>query len=202
MSEKSKKRNMILTVSSLLVIAAATAVLVIFFLNMQSRPRTGNADLSADEVVTGVIKKMNYQNLTPISKENISRYYEIPEDTVCDYAMYISGRTGSETELTCFKLKDGGSEDALMDNINDYLSTKSSMTSVPSDAVSTQNTPQANASAVMVRYPFIFVAVAQDSSNALKAFDVLVTELPKEDSSLSSKHKPDLEAIVKETAAP
>ena len=199
MSANKKKRNIVLTVSALLVIAATTAALVFISLNMQARPRSGNTSLSADEVVTGVIKKMNYQNLTPISKENISRYYEIPEDTVCDYAMYISGRTGSETELTCFKLKDGGSEKALMDIINDYLSSKAARSSVVSETTSTQNASAAAATAVLKRDPFIFVAVAQDSSNALKAFDNLVTDTSKsESSSQPSKQTQDLEAIVQD----
>lgn len=199
MSANKKKRNIVLTVSALLVIAATTAALVFISLNMQASPRSGNTSLSADEVVTGVIKKMNYQNLTPISKENISRYYEIPEDTVCDYAMYISGRTGSETELTCFKLKDGGSEKALMDIINDYLSSKAARSSVVSETTSTQNASAAAATAVLKRDPFIFVAVAQDSSSALKAFDNLVTDTSKsESSSQPSKQTPDLEAIVQD----
>ena len=189
LSTQTKKRNVILTVSALLVIVATAAALVVLALSMQTKPKTSNVNLSADDVVTGVIKKMNYQNLTPISKENISRYYEIPDDTVCDYAMYISGRAGSETELTCFKLKGGADEQKLMQNISDYLSFKTPTPAVSGENVSAQTAPLNTSTAVLTHHPFIFVAVAQDSSSALKAFDALIVETPRQDSSQSSKAK-------------
>lgn len=173
LSEKTKKRNLILTVSVLSVIIATAAALVIVFLSMQNKSASGSSDMSADAVVTGVIKKMNYSSLTPISKENISRYYEIPDNTVCDCAMYISGRAGSETELTCFKLSSGSDDKELMENINDYISSKSLKSSSASEANSTQ---QVSKAAVLRHSPFIFVAVAPDSNNAVKTFDTIVSE--------------------------
>lgn len=179
LSTKSKKRNLILTISVLSLIAVTAAVLVIIFLTMQNRSSQESSGLTADAVVTGVIKKMNYTNLTPISKENISRYYEIPENTVCDSAMYISGRSGSETELTCFKLNEGTNEKELMENINDYISSKN----LKNPAISETNSSQQNSQAAVQKHqPFIFVVVGPDCSNAVKTFDTIVTNGIKPDS--------------------
>ena len=78
-----------MTIIIIALIAIIAGVLVLISLNMQKKITANNVNLSADQIVSSVIKKMNYQNLSPVSKENISKFYDIPEDTVNDYAVYI-----------------------------------------------------------------------------------------------------------------
>lgn len=169
MKEASGKRNIILTFVVLAVIVVITTITVLILLNNQRKTiQENDIRLTADEVVARVIKKMNYNNLTPISKQNISRYYEIPEGTVTDYAMYISGRSGSEVEIACFKLKDEDSRSNLTAAINNYLSDKSS--------TDTSGSSTQTASSVVVRYPYVLVIVAQDCDSAAKSFETILSE--------------------------
>ncbi len=169
MKEVSQKRNIILTLVVLAVIFAVTTVTVIILLGTQRKPAQDNdLRLTADEIVSRVIKKMNYNNLTQISKQNISRYYEIPEDTVTDYAMYISGRSGSEVEIACFKLKDEDSRSALTTAINNYLSDKTS--------TDTSGSSAQTASSVTVHYPYVLVVIAPDCDTAAKSFETLLND--------------------------
>ena len=76
MKKSSIKRNIILTTIVLSIIFISTAVTVILLFSSQRRSMQKNSlTLTVDEVVSRVAKKMNYNNLTPISKQNISRYY-------------------------------------------------------------------------------------------------------------------------------
>ena len=173
MKEKSRKHNLILTLIVLAVIFMITAVTVIILLVNQRKPEQNNdINLSADDVVVRVIKKMNYINLTPISKQNINRYYEIPEDTVSDYAMYISGRSGTEVEIACFKMIDKESETALTSTVNDYLSDKS--VTAPSNTSSLTN------SSTALHIPYMLVVVAQDAETAAKSLETVLDESLKE----------------------
>lgn len=177
MAEHSNKKKIILTICVLGIIAAATTAAVMILLGMQQRSHREDYRLSADEVVTGVIKKMKYSGMSPISKENISRYYEIPKDAVTDYAMYVSGRSGTEIEIACFKLKNSSDEKAVTEAVNQYLSGKS-MTTPPSSGSATQtsNVPQVFHYNVTVHDPYVFVAVAQDSETAVNAFEAVLSE--------------------------
>ena len=165
MAEKNKKRNLILTAVSLIVILSVSAVLIILSLNMQRKAEANDIRLSADDVVTGITKKMNYTNLSAIS--NIERYYEIPKDTVSDYAMYISGKSGVETEIACFVLKDSDSQSVLDKAISEYLNEKNP---------SSQASAQLINSSVATHYPYVLVVVAQDSESAVKAFETVLNE--------------------------
>ena len=113
------------------------------------------------------MKKMNYTNLSPISKENISRYYEIPPDTVMDSAMYISGKSGTEIELACFRLYDNCTTNDMMPTVNSYLDDK---------GLSPQSSDQPINAKVSSRPPYLFVAVAQDSETAAKAFETVLND--------------------------
>ena len=61
-----------MTIIIIALIAIIAGILVLISLNMQKRNTANNVNLSADQIVSNVIKKMNYQNLSPVSKENIS----------------------------------------------------------------------------------------------------------------------------------
>ncbi len=162
-----KKRNLILTISIILAILLIAGISILILLPSQSKSRKTPVDMTADEVVTSVIKKMKYTNLSPISRENISRYYEIPDDTLSDYAMYISGSSGSEIEITCFVLSHEEDTDVMMKSVKQYLSSRN------------KNASEQNTSIAVVPYststnfPYLFVAVAPDSDAAVSAFETL-----------------------------
>ena len=169
MKKESVKKNIILTIIVLSIILVTTIITVMILLGTQRKPVQNNElRLSADDVVSRVIKKMNYNNLTPISKQNISRYYEIPKDAVTDYAMYISGRSGSEVEIACFKLKDEDSRQTLTSPINEYLVGKTS--------TDTSGSSTLTSSAVSVHYPYVLVVVAQDCDTAVKSFETIISD--------------------------
>ena len=172
-TNSSKNRNVILTLIVLALIFAITAVLVVILLSIQRKPEKAAPTLSADQVVIGVIKKMNYTNLTPISQENISRYYEIPKNAVSDYAMYISGKSGTDIELTCFKVVNEDGQWALHDAVNLYLSEKSN---------TSRNVSQTFYSKTDANFPYYFIAVAQDCDAAAKAFEAVLNDSLKNNS--------------------
>ena len=155
MASDKKKRNIILTVSLILVIIVISTVLITIVLQEQYKNKdsstTVSADLSADEVV----------------KESISCYYQLPEDAVSDYAMYISGKSGDEVEITCFVLTNEAAEDKVTDSISEHLNTRSS-------ASEQSNTSSSIQPITTIRFPYVFVTVAQDSETAAKAFETIV----------------------------
>ncbi len=173
MASDKKKRNIILTVSLILVIAAVSAVLITLVLIEQNKNKSVSSeissDMSADEVVNAVMKKMNYTNLSPISKESISGYYQFPDDAVSDYAMYISGKSGGDVEITCFILKDEAAEDIITNSINEHLNTRSA-------ASEQSNSSSSVLPVTTIRYPYVFVVVAQDSDTAAKSFETVVSD--------------------------
>ena len=61
LDKKIKKRNIIMTIIIISVIAATAVALVFISLKEQKKAAPSNASLSAEQVVSGVIKKMNYQ---------------------------------------------------------------------------------------------------------------------------------------------
>ena len=165
MSERTKKRNLILTAVSLIVIFTAAALLIIVSLKRKKKTPQNERKLTADKIVTSVSKKMNYNNLSPISI--IERYYEIPKGTVIDSAMYISGKSGTEVGIACFVRKDGDQQSALDCAVSDYLNEKNT---------SSQTSVQLIHSNVATHYPYVLVVVAQDSESAVKAFETVLNE--------------------------
>lgn len=176
----SKKRNLVLTIIVLGLIIATAAVLIVISLGMQKKTVKSGLTLTADQVVTGVIRKMNYSNLSPISAENISRYYEVPDHTVADLAMYISGKSGTEVEITCFRLQNDTEPAPLIQAVDDYLDDK---------GILTQSTAQAINAKVATHLPYVFVAVAQDSETAAKAFETVLNDSLKNDEDNTSSMK-------------
>ena len=167
MSTNQKKSKTLLTVIVIGVIVIVASVLILIILGTQKKPAEGEYDLSANQVVTRVIKKMNYNNLTPISKENITRYFVIPKEAVTDYAMYISGKSGTDIELSCFILKKKDFQEDMISSINDYINEKN---------LTSQTSAQGCTSNVTIHYPYIFVAVAQDSETASSSFETVLSD--------------------------
>ncbi len=166
MESNIKKRNIVLTIVLLTVIAVATLVTVLFILSVQNREKSSRDYLTANTVITQVIKKMNYQNLSRISDENISKYYNIPQDTVTDSAVYVSNRADSGMELACFRLKSEEAGTVLSDAISEYLSSKNTENKEGSGQLSKAKTDTV--------YPYVFVAVASDSEAAVGAFEEIL----------------------------
>ena len=164
----SQKRNILLTVITISVIALITAVIVGILLSYQNSRKNANSYLTANTIVSRVIKKMDYQNLTKISDENISKYYIIPEGTVTDSAMYISNRTDSGIEFACFRLADENSSLKLSDAISEHISSKNTENKEGSGQLAKVKTDTV--------YPYVFVAVASDSEAAANAFKEVVNE--------------------------
>lgn len=169
MEVQSKRRNIILTVILLLVIAVSTSVIVLIMFSAQQNNKSSKTNnLTTEDIVSQVVKKMNYQNLSQISSENISKYYDIPQDTVTDSAMYISNRADSGIEFACFKLRNENDEEILMSAISDYLNTKNS-TYKEVNSKSSQTK-------IDTVFPYVFVAVSSDSETAVRVFKDIITD--------------------------
>ena len=163
-----QKQNIMLTVVILAVIALLTSVTVILVLAQQNIQKNSNSYLPTNTIVSRVIKKMNYQNLSKISDENISKYYNIPDGVIIDSSMYISNRTDSGMELACFRLSNEENAPALSDAISERISSKNSENKEGSNQLAQFKTDTV--------YPYVFVAVASDSEAAANAFEEIINE--------------------------
>lgn len=163
-----QKRNILLTVATISVIALITAVVVGVMLSYQNNSKNSNSYLAANTIISRVIKKMNYQNLTKISDENISKYYNIPDGTVTDSAMYLSNRTDSGMELACFRLADESRSSTLSDAISEHISSK--------NTENKEGSGQLAKVKIDTVYPYVFVAVASDSETAANTFKEIVND--------------------------
>lgn len=166
---KNTKRNVILSIIIIFLIAVISAVLIIIQLQWQNRTEEITETYTADDIVQSVIKKMKYTNLSPISADNINNYYELPEGGVNDSAMYISGKSDSELEITCFVLSSPDYEEDMMKCITKYMSSKTKASSDPNTSSAAINYTTS------VHYPYVFIAVTPESEAAAKAFDSLLT---------------------------
>ncbi len=163
-----KKRNIFLTAILLSIIAAVTAVIVIAVLAEQNTQKNARSYLATNTIVSQVIKKMNYQNLSKISDENISKYYNIPNGIITDSSVYISNRTDSGMELACFRLSSEDCAPILSDSISEHISSKNNENKEGSGQLAKFKTDTV--------YPYVFVAVASDSEAAANAFRETVNE--------------------------
>ena len=127
---------------------------------------------------------MNYENMSEISKDNIQRYYDIPEQLVSDKAMYVSTRPDNFTELACFKLNDTKDEPLLLEIVNAYLKDKTQSIKSASE----QSDPSLNKSNVYCKYPYVFVVIANDSDNAVSTFSGLLDNDSKDTARTDSKN--------------
>ena len=168
--EKIKKKKIILTVIIVMIIAVTASLLIILTLSIyKSEQKQLNESLSVEYITSSVIEKMEYQNLSEISSENIPKYYEISDDIVSESDMYISSGSDSITEIACFKLTDESKQDELMKAISDYLSSKSSTYK----NVNEKDSQNITNSRVEIKYPYVFVVISNDCDSAVTAFNSL-----------------------------
>lgn len=166
MEEKIDKNKIVLTVCLVAIIVAATFIIVLFTLSAQNTEKNSKNYLTTNTIISRVIKKMNYENLSKISDENISKYYNIPDGVVTDSAMYISNRADIGMELACFRLSSENSEKILMDSVSQYLSSK--------DTENKEGSGQLANIKMDTVYPYVFVAIASDSESASSAFKEII----------------------------
>ena len=165
-NNSAKTNNIRLTIVVVTSIAiAATLICIILLLLFRAGNSRNSVNYTAHDITSHVISKMNYDNLSEISGDNIEKYYEIPNGVVSDSAMYISARTDNFTELACFKLKNTESEQKVLNCVYDYTKSKSSIEQSP--ATSTQ-------SMVSSHYPYVFAVISSDCENAVKTFEKLI----------------------------
>ncbi len=172
-AETKKTNNIRLTIVVVTAIAATAAIIsLIIFLIFRASGTEASFNYTAHDITKQVINKMNYENLSEISEDNIDKYYEIPSDVVSDSAVFISSRTDNFTELACFKLSKEEYEQKLLDVIEDYLSEKKS-------TYQNINEKAYNAiqeSKVFTHYPYVLVSVSSDNNSVKSTFDAMFEE--------------------------
>ncbi len=174
MSSTRKKQNnialTILMVALILIISAVFSFLTIMQFGFSGNSKT---QYTASQITSGVIKKMNYENLSEISPSNISKYYDIPDGTVQDCSLYISTRSDNFTEIACFKLTSESKRDTLTNIINNHIAEKFKTYQTSGD-----NTYSIiNSRKTDIIYPYVFVAVTSDSEAAINAFEKLLSDV-------------------------
>ncbi len=169
---KRTQNNIAVTVIIVAAILLIAASLSVSLLDTFRNDSTSTENYSTSKIVKTIIDKMNYENLSEISKDNISKYYEIPDGTVTDSTLYISTRSDNFTEIACFRLKSEDKEKTLTKVINNYITEKTNTyQNVNDKAYET-----VSASKIEIHYPYVFVAVASDSESAVSEFNELFNE--------------------------
>ncbi len=179
-NESEKTNNIRLTIVVVTAIAATAAIIsLIILLIFRASGTEGTFNYTAHDITKQVISKMNYENLSEITGDNIIKYYEIPSGVVSDSAVYISSRTDNFTELACFKLNNEDQQQKLLDVIEDYLSEKES-------TYQNINEKAYNAiqeSKVFTHYPYVLVSVSSDNNSVKSTFEAMFEEKSITDSS-------------------
>lgn len=170
--DKIRKRNILLSIIIILIIAITALILCMLTLSSAKSTVKNKEEkkLSAGYIASSVVTKMNYQNLSEITSDNISKYYEIPDGVIEDASMYVSSRSESCTEVACFKLTDTNKEDELMKSVSAYLNSKLNTYK----NVSGKEYKNINNSKTKEHYPYVIVVIASDSDAAISAFDSIV----------------------------
>ena len=166
MDENTNKSKILLTTILVAIIIVATFIIVMFTLSAQNTEKNSKSYLTTNTIISQIIKKMNYENLSKISDENISKYYKITDGTVTDCAMYISNRADLGMELACFRLSSEDYEKSLMDSVSEYISSK--------DTENKEGSGQLAKIKTDIVYPYVFVAMTSNSEAAAKAFEEII----------------------------
>ncbi len=165
-----RKRNIRLTVLiiSVIIVIAAIISCVILLVTGRFRP-VEKKDYTAHEITEKIIRSMNYENLSEISAENISKYYEIPDGVISDSCMYISSRQDNFTEIACFRLRTEDSETTLMKSVDSYLNEKvatyQNVNDKAFEAVSN--------SRILKHFPYVLVSVSADNDSVETVFETM-----------------------------
>ena len=168
---KIKKKNILLSIIIISIISIIAFILCILALSSQlNKKNKAESNLSAQYIASSIVKKMSYQNMSEISSNNISKYYEIPDGVVEDSYMYISNRTDSCTEVACFKLTDSSKEEQLTKVISDYINSKTNTYK----GVNDKEYNNVSNSKIKLNYPYVCVVIASDSDSAISAFNEIV----------------------------
>lgn len=165
--KETKKRNLIITFIIVFIIAAVASLLVIITLSVHKNQKKPDENISVKDITFTVIQKMNYQNLSEISSENISKYYDIPEGVVSESDMYVPSRSDSFTEIACFKLTDVSRQDELLKATSEYTASKINTYKNISEK---ENQNIVN-SKTQVNYPYVFVVISNDCDMAISTFN-------------------------------
>ena len=168
MDENTNKSKILLTTILVAIIIVATFIIVMFTLSAQNTEKNSKSYLTTNTIISQIIKKMNYENLSKISDENISKYYKITDGTVTDCAMYISNRADLGMELACFRLSSEDYEKSLMDSVSEYISSK--------DTENKEGSGQLAKIKTDIVYPYVFVAMTPDSESVASAFEDIVNK--------------------------
>lgn len=169
-TNKNKIELTVIIVSLILTIAAVISVLLL--LGMNESYTVTESNYTAHEITDRIIRSMNYDNLSEISAENIYKYYDIPEGTISDSAMYISSKPDSFTEIACFRLRSEDVEDKMISSANNYISEK--MASYKN--VNDKAYEAVSNSRILCHYPYIVVTVSTDNSYVESVFESIFTD--------------------------
>lgn len=170
-----KAKKILISAVLVFVIIAVTAVTVAILLKMgygmSSLEKDFKTDLSTDELVDSIISELNYTDISQVSSSNISKYYDINDDLISDATVYISNKSDSCFEISCFKLKENSVYPQVESAIKNHLSSRNANF----QDLDPQESKKLSECKIEYCTPYVLVVVADNSSSAVASFRNFVT---------------------------
>lgn len=123
MNTVSRKR--VLIVIAVLLLLFIVAGVCLFFFTFQEKKEHKQDTVTPSMVTAKIIREMNYQDVTSLQEDQLTKYYNIPEGVLADFSVCMSKSANSGFELSCFELADDNKFDALQKSIADHVASRS-----------------------------------------------------------------------------
>lgn len=170
------KKKVIISVSLILLIVAVAIIVISILINMGfGKPpvSTNQADgnISTDSIVDNIINELDYNGISRVSSDNISKYYDIDNSLISEATVYISTNADSCFEISCFKLNDETDYQEVETKIKKHINSQSTnfQRLNPKEGKKLEDTK--------IEYctPYILVVVSDNSESAVTSFKNLIT---------------------------
>ena len=163
-----KKLWIVVLVVFLVIVLLAAGCLFLF--SFQKHQEDKQKDITPNMITTQIIQEMNYQDITHVQAEQLSKHYNIPEGTISDFSVCMSKSANSGFEISCFELTDIGEFDALQKAIADHVASRS-MGFKEANPAEYKNITQ---SSVEQKGKFVLLVICDDPQHAIKIFRSIV----------------------------
>lgn len=116
------KRKGLLAVIAIFLIAIVVGVCLYsvknFFPGRESRHTTPS------QVTARIVEDMQYKDIAEIQRDQLIKHYNIPDDLVEDFSIYMSKSADQSFEIACFKLKETDGYEELEKVIAQHVDVK------------------------------------------------------------------------------
>lgn len=167
MSATGKKRIITaLSFVAIIVLAAGLCVFTWSILNSDKNSGSHIQNKSTEQIVDGIISKMNYKDIMPLDDEQLTKHYDIDKEILEEFTLYMSSNIESAFEIACFKLKRADDVAVLTAAVSLHMTNKASGFKELNPAQ--YNLIMSYQTAVIDNY--VFVIASNDAEVAKQAF--------------------------------